>query len=344
MFNARQIGDGAVVCVRWGLCILAAWAAGCSAPSFLVTPVSSSHELHEETVENAKGWTSAKIAVIGVEGMLADSRSSGLFQANENPLSLFVQQLDKAAEDPDVKAVVLRINSPGGTVTCSDTMYQLVQRFRKKTGKVVIASTQEVAASGAYYVCCACDKIVAQPTSLVGSIGVIFERVDVSTGLGKIGVSVDAIHSGTLKEMGSPFKHSSSLENKIMEQMVDDYFRGFEQVVKSNRPVKEEPLSAEASLSGDYAGIYSGRVFSGTKAVELGLADSTGLLSDAVDLARQMSHAPDARAVLYERPYGYGGSIYARSTTPPPQQNVLQLSLPDSQELLPTGFYYLWQP
>jgi ClpP class serine protease len=94
----------------------------------------------------------------------------------------------------------------------------------------------------------------------------------------------------------------------------------------------------------DYQGIYSGRVFSGEEAVKLGLADQTGLLSDAIDLARKMAKSPDAKAILYERPYGYGGSIYAHGSTPAPQANVLQLNLPSSGVFLPAGFYYLWQP
>ena len=151
---------------------------GCGMPSFLVTPVSSSQTLHEEVVEEGKGYGAGKIAIIEVEGMLANFRSSGLFQAGENKLSLFAQQMEKAEQDDSVKAVVLRINSPGGTVTGSDSMYQLVKLFKAKTHKPVIASTQEICASGAYYTACAADVIVAHPTSVVGSIGVIFSNFD----------------------------------------------------------------------------------------------------------------------------------------------------------------------
>ena len=318
--------------------------AGCGTPSFLVTPVSSSHELREEVVQPGKGWNSDKIAVISVEGMLSDSKSGGLLQPTENPLSKFKQELDKAADDDRVKAVVLRVNSPGGTVTTSDTMYQLVLRFRKNTGKPVVAAPQEVAASGAYYICCACDKIVAHPTSLVGSIGVIFNRIDVSDGLDKLGIVVDAIHSGTLKDMGSPFKHPSPLEAVVMQEMVTDYFGRFENIVKTSRPVTEQPPPPDQKQQSDYKGIYSGRVFSGEQAVKLGLADQTGLLDDAIDVARKMAKAPHASAILYERPYGYGGSIYATGSTPMPEANVLQLNLPESRAFLPAGFYYLWEP
>lgn len=334
---ARMLNIAAVL-------MLAGLAGGCGTPSFLITPVSSSHTLHEEVVDKGKGWNSDKIAIIGVEGLLADAKTGGFLQATENPLSLFTQELDKAAEDDHVKAVVLRVNSPGGTVTTSDTMYQLVQRFRAKTHKPVVAATEEVAASGAYYVCCGCDKIVAHPTSLVGSIGVIFERIDVADGLSKLGVLIDSIHSGTLKDMGSPFKHPSTLEATVMSEMVGDYFTRFQNVVKTNRPVTEQPFTAGQKQPADYTGIYSGRVFSGEEAVKRGLADQTGLLSDAIDLARQLAKSPNAKAILYKRPYGYGGSIYALNETPTPDANVLKLSLPQSRAFLPAGFYYLWEP
>src|SRR5947209_9519787 len=138
------------VLARWSQTVVgffaAALFAGCSAPSFLVTPVSSSHTLKEEVVEERKGIGGGKIAIIDVEGMLANVRAGGFLQASENRLSLFTQELEKAEKDGDVKAVVLRVNSPGGTVTAADTMYQEVKRFKEKTHKPVVVSTQEVCA------------------------------------------------------------------------------------------------------------------------------------------------------------------------------------------------------
>jgi protease-4 len=318
---------------------------GCSAPSFLVTPVSSSTTLKEEVVEEGHGIGAGKVAIIEVEGMLANARVGGLLQASENKLSLFTQELEKAEKDPEVKAVVLRVNSPGGTVTTSDTMYQQLIRFKARTHKPVIACTQEVTASGAYFVCCGADKIVAHPTSVVGSIGVIFSNFDVADGLGRIGIQSRAIHTGTLKEMGSPFKHETPLETAVMQEMVNEYYVRFTKVVKENRPqVKETPPPPPATQPAEYAGVFSGRVWSGAKAVELGLADQTGLLTDAIELARQQAKAPNTKAVIYHRPYGYGGSIYADTQIPKTDGNVLQLNLPGAQSMLPAGFYYLWQP
>jgi ClpP class serine protease len=106
-------------------------------------------------------------------------------------------------------------------------------------------------------------------------------------------------------------------------------------VVTAHRPIKDQ---ATLKL------VTDGRVFSGQRAVELGLADQTGRLDDAVELARQLAHAPEASVIMYKRPYGYSGSIYADTSTPTPQANEMNLKLPINQVLLPTGFYYLWQP
>ena len=214
-------------------------------------------------------------------------------------------------------------------------MYEQVRRFREKTGKPVVASTQEIAASGGYYIACASDRIVVHPTSVVGSIGVIFNTFNLEGTLSKLGVRTEAIKSGQFKDMASPFKSITREERQIMQGMIDEYFARFVTVVTSHRQFTSEENLRTAT---------DGRVFSGAQAVELGLADQTGLLEDAIDVARQLAGAPNAKVVQYKRPYGYSGSIYADAPTPPPQTNVINVNLPDSRAFLPTGFYYLWEP
>jgi protease IV len=309
---------------------------GCGTPSFLITPVSNASELDKVTVEEGRGGS---IAIIPVEGTLVDERAIGIITPSENPLNLFIQQLNEVANDDSVKAVVLRVNSPGGSVTTSDTMYDALVRFRQQTHKPVVASAQEVDASGAYYVSCGADKIVVAPTSIVGSIGVIFESFDFQDTLAKLGIQPVVVKSAPLKDMGSPFKHLDPQAQAIMQEMVDEYYGRFKTIVFSNRPVKDP---ATQTLVSD------GRVFSGQRATQLGLADSTGHLNDAIDLARQMANAPGAAVVMYKRPYAYSGSIYAEMPAPTPTEQAsvsrdlnLRLSLSDS---MPTGFYYLWKP
>ena len=308
---------------------------GCGIPSFYVTPVSSSTALKEETVVPGSG---GKIALIEVEGMLMNRQAGGFLQPTENDSSLFTQELDKAEKDSEVRAVILRINSPGGTVSASDVLHEQVLAFKKRSKKPVIAACQDIAASGGYYVACAADKIVAQPTSIVGSIGVIFQTFDLSGTLDKVGAKAEAIKSGALKDMGSPFRPMEPAERVVMQQMVDEYHLRFRDIVKAGRSMDDVTLAT----------VTNGRVWSGAKAAELGLVDQTGQLPDAIELARQMGKAPNAEVVIYRRPHGYGGSIYAAGRTPRPQaaaNNVdIDISLFPQRAFLPTGFYYLWEP
>ena len=306
---------------------------GCGTPSFLITPVSNTQKLRETQV--AGGKTNDKIAIIEIEGMLMNARTGGFMQPTENKVSLLKEQLERAAADARVKAVVLRVNSPGGTVTGSDTMYEMIMRFRQQTRKPVIASLQEVAASGGYYVACASDVIVASPTSVVGSIGVIFNTFEASRGLDKLGIRAEAIKSGPLKDMGSPFKALTADERAVMQGMVDEYYGRFVSIVKEHRPLNDAEKLKTAT---------DGRVFSGRQALAVGLVDEVGLLEDAIKLARRTANAPGAKVVMYKRPYGFSGSIYASAQVPEPQANVTHLNVPAMDSFMPTGFYYLWQP
>ena len=323
----------------WFLSVISTAAIGCGTPSFLVTPVSSSTKLVEEEVQPGKSGD--KVAIIQVEGMLMNARAGGFLQPGENSVSLFAQQMDKAAKDGRVKAVVLRVNSPGGTVTASDLMYEIVNDFRAKSKKPVVASMQEVAASGGYYVSCGADRIIAHPTSVVGSIGTIFSTFEFAELMEKVGVRNEAIKSGPLKDMGSPFKALSENEREVMQGMVNDYYARFVDVVKTRRNI---------SNADTLKLVTDGRVFTGTRAVELGLADQAGDLDDALKLARDLGKAKGAKAVIYKRPYGYGGSIYASTDLEPPAtvhedgDRTMRLELPGGRNVLPGGFYYLWSP
>lgn len=317
-------------------CVLLAGLAGCGTPSFLITPVSSSPKLEEVEVQPGRRLARDRIALVEVEGMLVNARTGGLLQATENPLSRFTQQLDKAANDSRVKAVVLRINSPGGTVTCSETMYRLVRRFREKTGKPVLAAVQEVGASGGYMVALAADRIVATPTSVVGSIGVIFQTFHVEQTLGFIGVKVETIKSGELKDMASPFRNMNEQDRKVIADMVGGYYARFVGTLRERRSLRDEETLKLAT---------DGRVFTGEQALSLGLVDQLGTLEDTLDLARQLADAPNARVVMYIRPFGYTGSIYASQPMPPARAAPGPLvELPESVQPLAPGFYYLWKP
>lgn len=309
---------------------------GCSWPSFVVTPVTNLDSLEEIVVQSPPRASGDKVLVIPIDGTIANARASSFvpLTPSENMVALAAQQLERAERDSSIRAVVLRINSPGGTVTGSDTLYELVTRFRAKTGKPVIASCQEICASGGYYLACGSDAIVAQPTSLVGSIGVIFHTISVQQLMGRWGIVATTIKSGTMKDIGSPFHDPTEAEKAVLQQMIDEYFARFKGIVSERRALKDERLTK----------VTDGRVFSGATAKDLGLVDQLGTLEDAIELARTKANAPRARAVMLRRPYGPGGSIYANADAPQPDAKQLNVNLPWSDASIPTGFYYLWRP
>lgn len=323
--------------MRWTLLIVALIQPGCS-NSFILYPTSGSGPVEETPIANAKHYLCCdKIALIDVEGLIMNARSSSLSlmggDSGENPVSLFRERLDAAADDKHVKAVVLRINSPGGGVTASDIMYQELCNFRKKTGKPVVACMMDVCASGGYYLSMGCDRIIAHPTTVTGSIGVIMSLYN-ATGLASlVGVSSTPIKSGPNKDIGNPLRPMSEPERAILQGMVDSFYAQFVQVVVRGRGLPEERVRVLAD----------GRVYTGLDAQKLGLVDEVGYLEDALQRAREMACIKDAAVVAYDRCDGYRGSIYAAVPKLPTEVHV-KLDLPGmAGGSASAGFMYLWE-
>src|SRR5690606_11863515 len=177
-----------------------------------------------------------RVALIDVSGMIINASPRGLLYQGENPVSLLHEQLQEARCDSRVKSVVLRINSPGGTVTASDAMYRQIKRFREETGKPVVALMMDVAASGGYYVACASDEIVAYPTTITGSIGVILQTISVKPALDRIGIHAEALTTGPNKDAASPLSTLTDVHRAVLIAMVDDFFQRFVATVRENRP------------------------------------------------------------------------------------------------------------
>jgi protease-4 len=203
-----------------------------------------------------------RIAVIRVEGVIMDSQVT-------------VGELKRFSENPSVKAIVLRIDSPGGGVVPSQEIYDAVRQVRSKTSKTVIASMGNVAASGGYYIAAATDRIVANPGTLTGSIGVIMETANVEGLLQKIGVEGVVIKSGKFKDVGSPLRKMSEEERGLMQAVMDDVHKQFIEAVAEGREME----LAEAQALAD------GRIFTGRQAKEAKLVDELGNLDDAIQLA-----------------------------------------------------------
>ena len=301
---------------------------------FKITPVPADQTLREKIVQRDPGWISERIALIEISGILMNAHEPGFFSEGEHPVSLFVEHLAAAAADSRVKAVVLRINSPGGTVTASDILYEEIRAFKKKTGKPVVAFFQDVAASGGYYLACAADEIIAQRTSVTGSIGVIMQMVDVSSTMSKLGISADAIKSGPYKDTGSPLREMRPEERMIFQGLVDNFYGQFVDVVCSGRP----KLTREQVLN-----LADGRVYVAEQALEAGLVDRIGSLQDAICVAKERAGIKAALTVRYIRPMSWTPNIYAQSPAPPPSWtiNLINVHVPFYWTKRPT-FMYIW--
>ena len=309
---------------------------GCGGVRLIIDVVPAVDGLTETVVlEDPGGDSSAKIALIQITGMIADADRPGLLRKGENPVSRLVESLRKAAKDSKIKAIVLRINSPGGTVTASDVVYREIQHFKRTTKKPVVVLMSDLAASGGYYIACAGDEIIAHPTTITGSIGVIIQTFNFSEGMRRIGIKADAITSGPNKAAGSPFEPMPPEHRALLQGLVDEFYDNFVAIVTESRP----------NLSpADLEWITDGRVVTGRRAAEVGLIDSTGDLRDAFEAAKRRAGLTAAKLVKYHRPLEYVGSAYARSPAANPQINLLQLNLNAGPLLEQSGFYYLWDP
>lgn len=311
---------------------------GCTRWRFVVDAVPADDELAETEVmsDPGAGRSAPKVVLIDVKGMIIDAERGRILGRVENPVARLNEALFKAETDAKVRAVILRINSPGGTVTASDMMYREVLDFKTRSGKPVVVLMGEVAASGGYYLSCAGDEIIAYPTTVTGSIGVIIQTFNFTEGMAKIGIRADAITSGPNKAVGSPFEPMSREHRALLQGIVDEFYGNFVDVVVEGRPT----LSPA-----DLGQITDGRVVTGTRAVEVGLADRLGDLRTAFESSKQRADLTSARLVKYHRALDYVGSPYAAAPAPPSgnQVNLVQLNLPD-WPYESTGFYYVWDP
>jgi protease-4 len=318
---------------RWIVAIAVFSLTGCF-NGFVLTPTNVGGPVKESLVTDAKScWCVKKVALIDVSGVIMNAKSSGLFGDGDNPVSLFRERLDAAAADPLVKAVVIRINSPGGAVTASDIMYQELVNFRHKTCKPVVACMMDVAASGGYYLAMGADAIYAHPTTVTGSIGVIMSLYNATGLFSKIGVTSDPIKSGPNKDIGNPGRPMTEEERAILQGMVDSFYGQFVHVVVEGRHLPEERVRALAD----------GRVYTGIDAQKLGLVDQIGYLEDAIHAAMQLACIKDACVVAYDRCDGYHGSVYAGLGKIPSEIKV-KLDVPGLSNPNGAAFMYLWEP
>ena len=281
-----------------------------------------------------EGTGDEKILLVPVQGKISDAPSRGLLRDRPGLVQNVVAQLRKAEEDPQIKALVLKIDSPGGSVTASDILYHELKAYQERTRVKIVALFMGLAASGGYYVALPADRILAHPTSITGSVGVIFLGPRVDGLMTKIGVAVDVNKSGQNKDTGSPFRPRTAEEEALFQDLTDQLGQRFIDLVTTHRRVTPQAR----------AEIQTARIFLAPRALELGLVDAIGYSDDALETARREAGLDaDARVVVYRRNEYPDDTVYnagARDGTPQPA--LVDLGPASDMLTTRTGFYYLW--
>lgn len=287
------------------------------------SPADMPHEKYHSLAQ----FATKKIAIVEVSGAIMEGEDS-----------FAEKQIDSVRKDPDVVGVVVRVNSPGGTVTGSDFIYHHLRELAEQRKLPIVVSMGSVCASGGYYVAMAVgsepNSIFAEPTTWTGSIGVIIPHFDVSGGLAKLGISEDSIASGPLKKMGSPTRPMSSEEKKILQTLVDDSFKDFKGIVVSGRPkFKDNPAALDA--------VATGQIFTAKQALAQGLVDKIGFIDAAIARATELAgeNADSVRCVKYEKRPTFFSSVLG-SETQLPARGMADLSA--VLDLATPRAYYLW--
>jgi protease IV len=256
-----------------------------------------------------------KVGVLPIEGLITDS-----FKIN--------QQIDEFAKDSSIVAVVVRINSPGGSVGAAQEIYDAILELKKK--KKVVVSMGSIAASGGLLIACAGDKIVANPGTITGSISAIMQFANFEELMKKVGVKSSVVKSGPYKDIGSPMREMTPEEQAIVQELVDDIYNQFIDVIVRNRKLTREQVAA----------IADGRVFSGRKAKDYGLVDQLGNMDAAAKLASVLAGKDGQYELVFPKKTGRGiFDLMFESAA-----NSLNQALREKSEFTRTGVSYLYQP
>ena len=306
----RRIGRGwkvavLVLAILLALSLIANFqnmAGGVMADGF--TPVRKAGPVLEEAIVEYNHSIN-KIAVVPVEGIIS---SDGLDGRGYGLVEYIKDQLELAQKDDSVKAVILKVNSPGGEVLASDDIYHAIEDFQRVSGKPVVAAMSSVAASGGYYVSAPCKWIVANELTITGSIGVIMSTMNIRGLLDKVGVRPEVFKSGKFKDMLSWTKRPEEVtdeERKMVQKMVDETYEKFKEVVTDGRKAandaNEKRSEKGRKLSNSWTDYADGRVLSGKEAYEIGLVDELGGWQTAVRRARKLAKIENANLVQYHQ-------------------------------------------
>ena len=303
--------------------------AGCSLPKLSLFPEQG--PLKEVTLQ---GSGAEKILVVDVNGVISSQGRERILRSSSSMVERVVSRLKRAEKDPNIKALLLKVDSPGGSVTASDIIYHEISAYKKRTGVKMVVAMMNVAASGGYYISLPADWIVAHPTTITGSVGVIFARPGISGLMEKVGMTMEVSKSGPDKDMGSPFKAPTQEEIAIFQSLTDTLAQRFIGLVVEHR--KLNPSTREK--------IATARVYLAEDAKQLGLVDQIGYLNDAIDKAKELAGLkPDAKVVVLKHNESEDETIYQPSSKKEGGAIGEAVGLPNPLKAFPeAGFYYIW--
>jgi protease-4 len=294
----------------------------------------------EEKVLEGEGRP--KVLLVDLDGLISfkDESESLLLKKGPSKVAFFREALLKAEADPEIAGVIIRINSPGGSVAASDTIYHEIISFREKKKIPVYAHIMELGASGGYYVASAADRIIASPTAITGSIGVIAMKFNMEGLFSKIGVSEETYKSGPKKDFWTPFRPSTAEEKKMLQEIIDKLYARFLGVVYLGR---QKVLTQE-----EVKALADGRILTAGDALEARLIDQMAYLDEAIDTMKKALHIVDVKVVTYVRPKTFTSNIYSGYPEMPLQGpqviNLISINAEDLALFSGVQFMYLWNP
>ena len=289
--------------------------------------------LEEVTIE---GEGPEKILLVNVDGVINNKKDRTL---SGSTLRLGMVEdirsiVDKAEKDDNIKALLIKINSPGGTVTASDIIFHLLKTYKEKSKVRIYIQVMDLAASGGYYIALAGDEIIAHPTSLIGSIGVIALKVNLQGFMSKVGVSWEIVKSGDKKDFMSPFRAFTKEERELFQGAIDRLHNRFVTLIAKNRSSLD--ISEVRSLA-------DGRVFDAEEAKGLHLIDHIGYVTGTLDRIKSDLNNSSLKLVTYHRNDDFQGNIYSQFQKPT-SFNLINLDLGFNPNLLSPYFMYIWSP
>jgi protease-4 len=284
-----------------------------------------------------------KIAVVTVDGIITGHTAD---QAGNNMVDVIQAQLDRAKKDRHVKAVILKVDSPGGEVMASDEIYRVIKKFQDESDKPVICSMGSLAASGGYYISSPCRWIVANELTITGSIGVIMHGYSYRGLMDKFGVAPMTYKSGKFKDMLSGERETNEVppeEHAMVQGLIDDTYQKFKGVVRDGRNAAHTKNKTDGhALADDWADYADGRVLTGKQALDLGFVDQLGDFDDAVERTIQIAHITDANLIEYRERYDFSDflSMFGQGSQTHDIKLDLGLEIPKLRE---GCLYFLWQ-